>query len=99
MVIAPSTGRAPWRRICAPASEASRCGVQITPLVISELSRGDELDRPGLDLEQSRQEARIFAGEVDAHFLWRSHGDAFAVHELHLRVGLVHVRSGADGAN
>src|SRR5712692_74031 len=89
----------PSRRTCAPASEASRCGVAITPLVTPELSRGDELDRPRLDLEESRQEARVFAVEVDAYLLRRSHRDALAVHELDFRVVLVHMRAAANRAN
>src|SRR5260370_3503835 len=89
----------PSRSTCVPASEATRCGVQMPALVMTELSRRDELDRPGLNLEEGRQNTGILAVEVDADRLWRSHRYALAVHELDLRVVLVHVRAAADGAN
>src|SRR5260370_3072646 len=97
--MAASTALPPSRRTCAPASEASRCGVAITPRVTPELSRRDELDRARLNLEQRRQESRILAVEVDPDLLRRCDRYALAVHELDLRVVLVHVRAGSDGAD
>src|SRR5260370_2920803 len=89
----------PSRSTCAPASEASRCGVATPPLVNPELSGRDELDRARLELGQRRQESRILTVEGDPDLLRRSHRYALAVHELGLRVVLVHVRAGADSAD
>src|SRR5438477_9477633 len=97
--MAASTALPPSRSTCAPASDASRCGVAITPLVTKELSRGDELDRAGLDLEQRGQKARVLAVEVDTHPILAADRDAFAVHQLVVRVVLVQVSAPADGAD
>src|SRR5260370_42187041 len=97
--MAASMALPPSRSTCAPTSEASRCGVQITPRVISELSRRDELDRPGLNLEQRRQESRILAVEINPDLLRRCDRYELAVHELDLRVVLVHVCAGSDSAD
>src|SRR5260370_14127578 len=71
----------------------------MTRVVMTELSRRDELDRPGLNLEGGGKKTGIVAVEVDADLLCRSHRYALAVHELDLRVVLVHVRAAADRAN
>src|SRR5260370_9828996 len=71
----------------------------MTRVVMTELSRRDELDRPGLNLEEGGKKTGILAVEVDADLLCRSHRYALAVHELDLRVVLVHVRAAADRAN
>src|SRR5216683_8073577 len=102
--MAASMALPPSRSTCAPASEASRCGVAMTPFVTEKLSRRQlsrryELDRPRLNLEECRQKARILAVEVDADLLGRGHRYALPVHELDLRVVLVHVRARSDGAN
>src|SRR5712692_6389337 len=96
--MAASIALPPSRSTWAPASDASRCGVAMTPFVTAELSRGYELDRAGLDLEQRGQEPRILAVEVDAHVLLTVDRDALAVHELVFRVVLVEVGTPADGA-
>src|SRR5260370_36261117 len=96
--MAASMALPPSRSTCAPASEASRCGVAMTPLVTVELSRCDELDRAGLDLEQRGQKSRVFAVEVDAHLLLAVDGDALAVHQLVFGIVLIEVSAPADSA-
>src|SRR6266849_8487607 len=96
--MAASIALPPSRSTCAPASDASRCGVAMTPLVTSELSGGDEFDRAGLDLEQRGQKSRVVAVEVDAHVLIAVDGDALAVHELVFGIVLIEVSTPADGA-
>src|SRR5947209_20597544 len=96
--MAASMALPPSRSTWAPASDASRCGVAMTPFVTAELSRGYELDRAGLDLEQRGQEPRILAVEIDAHVLVAVDGDPLAIHQLVFGIVLVEVLSPADGA-
>src|SRR5712691_90681 len=96
--MAASMALPPSRSTCAPASDARRCGVAMTPFVTAELSRGYELDRAGLDLKQRRQKARIFAVEVDTHGLVAVDGDPLSIHQLVFGVVLVEVLSPADRA-
>src|SRR5260370_19915686 len=70
----------------------------MTPLVTFELSRGDEFDRAGLDLEQRRQKSRVFPVDIDAHVLLAVDGDALAVHQLVFGIVLIEVSAPADGA-
>src|SRR5260370_7531479 len=96
--MAASMALPPSRSTCAPASDASRCGVAMTPLVTFELSGGDEFDRAGLDLEQRRQKSRVFAVDIDAHVLLAVDGDALAVHQLVFGIVLIQVTTPADAA-
>src|SRR5260370_25299116 len=96
--MAASMALPPSRSTCAPAWDASRCGVAMTPLVTFELSRGDEFDRAGLDLEQRRQKSRVFPVDIDAHVLLAVDGDALAVHQLVFGIVLIEVSTPADGA-
>src|SRR5439155_19938154 len=97
----------PSRSTCAPASLASRWGVAMTPFVMPsgyrvpapgpcQLTRGDELDRAWLDLEQRRQESDSLPVDVDAHLHRRRHRNALAVQQLDLRVGLIQVLAGTE---
>src|SRR5260370_13445784 len=96
--MAASMALPPSRCTCAPAWDESRCGVAMTPLVTLELSRCDELDRAGLDLEQRRQKSRVFAVDIDAHVLLAVDGDALAVHQLVFGIVLIEVSTPAYGA-
>src|SRR5439155_18357922 len=101
MALPPSGGT------CAPASLASRWGVAMTPFVMPsryrvpapgpcQLTRGDELDRAWLDLEQRRQESDSLPVDVDAYLHRRRHRNALAVQQLDLGVGLIQVLAGTE---
>src|SRR6201988_1186457 len=89
----------PSPRTSAPASLPSRCGLAITPAVKTRSgyrARGQKLDGAGLDLEQRRQHARVFAVDVDTPRPGRPDLNAVAVHDGDLRVVVVQVPALAD---